>query len=151
MTRTITGLLLGVLLAGCQSLAGPPAEDTLYQDLGERTGIANIVRDLLYVVVEDERIAETFRGVDIASLHRNLTDQICYLANGPCTYSGRSMEASHAGLGIDETDFNALAEDLILAMEQNDVPVSAQNRLLKRLVPLHDEIVDIPTPRPSSN
>ncbi|MEQ5835961.1 group 1 truncated hemoglobin [Marinobacter sp. NFXS9] len=147
-TFFIVGLL--TVLAGCQS-APPASQDTLYNDLGERHGIARFVKDMLYIVVEDDRIAETFKGVDIASLHRNLTDQICHLANGPCAYNGRSMTEAHAGLGIDETDFNALVEDLILAMEQNQVPVSAQNRLLNRLARLHDQVVRIPEARPTTH
>jgi hemoglobin len=35
---------------------------------------------------------------------------------------------------------NALAENLILAMEQNDIPTGAQNRLIKRLLPLYPDI-----------
>lgn len=150
MLNRLLPLLLLVMLSGCQSLPPGSSSSSLYDDLGERKGIALIVRDLLYIVVEDERIAEKFRGVDIASLHRNLTDQICALADGPCTYSGRSMTASHAGLGITEAHFNALAEGLVLAMEQNGVPVSAQNELLARLVPLHDDIVYQPAARPAA-
>lgn len=148
MLNRLLPLLLLVMLSGCQSLPSG-SSPSLYDALGERKGIALIVRDLLYIVVKDERIAEKFRGVDIASLHLNLTDQICALADGPCTYSGRSMTASHAGLGITEAHFNALAEDLVLAMEQNRVPVSAQNELLARLVPLHDNIVYQPAARPA--
>ncbi|BES69012.1 group 1 truncated hemoglobin [Marinobacter nanhaiticus D15-8W] len=147
MVNRLLPLLFLVMLSGCQSLP-PQSSPSLYDALGERKGIALIVKDLLYIVVEDERIAEKFRAVDIAGLHRNLTDQICALADGPCTYSGRGMSASHAGLGINETHFNALAEDLILAMEQNGVPVSAQNQLLARLVRLHDDIVFQPAARP---
>ncbi|WP_148860999.1 group I truncated hemoglobin [Marinobacter fonticola] len=140
MLKRVLPLFCLLLLTACQTAPTEPSS-SLYDALGERKGIAAIVRDLLYIVVEDERIADKFKGVDIASLHRNLTDQICALADGPCAYSGRSMPASHAGLGITEAHFNALAEDLILAMERNGVPVSAQNRLLAELVPLHDDIV----------
>lgn len=140
MLKRLIPLLGLLMLTACQS-APPASSQSLYDALGERKGIATIVKDMLYIVVEDERIADTFKGVDIASLHRNLTDQICALAQGPCTYNGRSMAASHAGLGITEAHFNALAGDLILAMEQNGVSVSAQNRLLAVLVALHDDIV----------
>lgn len=134
-------LVTMLALAGCQSMAETthPSE-TLYQQLGERSGIANIVEDLLYLIVEDDRINEQFRGVDVRQFHTNLTDQLCELSGGPCTYSGRKMRESHSDMNVTDTQFNALAENLILAMEQNNIATGAQNRLIKKLVPLYPQI-----------
>lgn len=135
----LTLLVTLVLLAACASQQ-PGRDDTLYRDLGERSGIADIVEDLMYRIVEDERIAFQFRGIDVVQFHTNLTDQLCELSGGPCTYTGGAMEDVHAGMDVTETQFNALAEHLVLAMEDNGVSTGAQNRLLKRLVELHPEI-----------
>ena len=51
------------------------------------------------------------------------------------------MEQVHAGFDINETDFNALVEDLIAAMDEEGIPVRVQNRLLQRLVPMRDDII----------
>ncbi|MEO9523408.1 MULTISPECIES: group I truncated hemoglobin [Marinobacter] len=146
-------LIAGFALAGCQGMnttpapaidtdtsTGTSAEPTLYQQLGGRAGLAQIVEDLLYLIVDDERINHQFKGVNVAQFHSHLTDQLCQLSGGPCTYSGRSMRKVHADMAITETQFNALAENLILAMEQNEVGTGAQNRLLKRLIPMHPDI-----------
>ena len=137
-------ILDSLSLAGCPSIPGStdpvPSEPSLYQQLGERKGIAEVVEDLLYLIVEDERINHQFKGMDVARFHRNLTDQLCQLSGGPCTYTGREMRELHADMGITDTQFNALAENLILAMEENGIPTGAQNRLLKRLIPLYPEI-----------
>ncbi|WP_296934830.1 group 1 truncated hemoglobin [uncultured Marinobacter sp.] len=137
----ITSLLLGVamILGGCQSMSSQP-DASLYQQLGEREGIANVVEDLLYLIVEDDRINQQFKGMDVAQFHHNLTDQLCELSGGPCTYTGREMRELHADMAITDTQFNALAENLILAMEQNDIPTGAQNRLIKQLLPLYPDI-----------
>lgn len=37
--------------------------------------------------------------------------------------------------------FNALVEVLVKVMERRHVPVPAQNRLLRRLAPMHAQIV----------
>ena len=147
LARRVLMLLAGLALAGCQALSTPPAtepnsntEPTLYQQLGERAGLAQIVEDLLYLIVDDERINHQFKGINVAQFHRHLTDQLCQLSGGPCTYSGRSMRKAHADMAITETQFNALAENLILAMEQNGIGTGAQNRLLKRLIPMHPDI-----------
>ena len=132
-------MMLALLLGGCQSLNTEP-ENSLYQQLGEREGIANVVEDLLYLIVEDERINQQFKGMDVAQFHRNLTDQLCELSGGPCAYTGREMRELHSDMAITDTQFNALAENLILAMEQNDIPTGAQNRLIKQLLPLYPDI-----------
>ena len=130
---------IALVLGGCQSLNNKP-DDSLYQQLGEREGIANVVEDLLYLIVDDERINQQFKGMDVAQFHHNLTDQLCELSGGPCTYTGREMRELHSDMAITNTQFNALAENLILAMEQNDIPTGAQNRLIKQLLPLYPDI-----------
>ncbi|MDX1634142.1 MAG: group 1 truncated hemoglobin [Marinobacter sp.] len=143
LAKAIVALLLAFTLAACQTPPAAPQEDNpdLYAALGEREGIEAIVEDLLYIIVDDERIAFQFRGLDVARFHGHLSDQICMLAGGPCTYTGRDMAESHSAMAITNTQFNALVEDLILAMEKNRVPTAAQNRLLARLAPMHDAIV----------
>ena len=130
---------IALVLGGCQSLNNKP-DDSLYQQLGEREGIANVVEDLLYLIVDDDRINQQFKGMDLDQFHHNLTDQLCELSGGPCTYTGREMRELHSDMAITNTQFNALAENLILAMEQNDIPTGAQNRLIKQLLPLYPDI-----------
>lgn len=130
---------LALVLGGCQSLNNK-SDDSLYQQLGEREGIANVVEDLLYLIVDDERINQQFKGMDVTQFHHNLTDQLCELSGGPCTYTGREMRELHSDMAITNTQFNALAENLILAMEQNGIPTGAQNRLIKQLLPLYPDI-----------
>ena len=43
-------------------------------------------------------------------------------------------------MNVTDTQFNALAENLILAMEENGIPTGAQNQLIKKLVPLYPQI-----------
>ena len=50
------------------------------------------------------------------------------------------MVAAHKGLGIERSAFNALVEDLQLAMDARKIPFRAQNRLLAKLAPMHREI-----------
>lgn len=117
------------------------ASQSLYQQLGEKEGISAIVEEMLYRVGGDQRIVHHFDGVDIVRVHQQITEQVCDVVGGPCTYSGETMKASHQGLGITHADFNALVEHLIAAMEKHDVPVAAQNQLLAELAPMYGDIV----------
>ena len=54
------------------------------------------------------------------------------------------MRTIHEGLGITAAQFNALVEDLQIAMERNGIASHIQIRLLARLTPLQYEIVTKP-------
>jgi hemoglobin len=127
-----------LLLAGCAATTPRP---TAYQQFGERPGIEALVEDLLARILEDPRINAGFTDVDLVNLNDRLVEQICVELDGPCTYTGRSMAESHATLAVTEADFNALVEDLVDAMEARGIPRRAQNRLLRRLAPMHRDIV----------
>lgn len=151
--RNFRVVIATLLIAGCASQ--PPMRNT-YEQLGGQQGIQGIVDDLLEVIVEDERINFQFAKTDIARFHQKLSEQICVESGGPCTYTGLSMKESHAGRDIDNVQFNALVEDLIKVMERRRIPVTAQNRLLKRLAPMHADIVEKnksakTMPKPESN
>ncbi|WP_228517540.1 group I truncated hemoglobin [Aliidiomarina indica] len=138
-----TVYLLAVAAMGTMlTLASPSAQaNSLYQELGERAGIEILMEDLLLYVAEDRRISHHFVDIDILRLHEKLSEQICELAGGPCVYTGDDMVTSHTGMELTNTDFNALVEALQKAMDDRDISVGAQNRLLALLAPMHGDIV----------
>jgi len=146
MRISVTVLLVATIvgLSACQTT--PERDDWLYRQLGEREGISTLNETFILEVARDHRISAIFQDTDINRLHRLLTQQFCALAGGPCTYTGRTMYDVHRDMHVTDTDFNALVEDLILAMESRDIPVSAQNRLLAQLAPMKDDIVGTEPP-----
>ncbi|WP_374558179.1 group 1 truncated hemoglobin [Thermomonas sp.] len=138
MHRHRTAVVLLALVAGCASRTMP---SSTYAQLGGAAGVEGIVDDLLNAIVDDERINQQFANADILRLREKLIEQICAESDGPCNYTGLTMEESHAGRHITDAQFNALVEDLIQVMTARGVPVGAQNRLLRRLAPMHGDIV----------
>lgn len=134
----LTALLL---LPGCAAMA--PGGDSLYRSLGSEAGISRIVDAFLHELSEDEDVLPLFANTDIERFREKLIEQLCEIAGGPCTYTGDSMRATHRGMQISQAQFNSVVEDLILAMEYEQVPVSAQNELLRRLAALYEDIVHL--------
>lgn len=128
------------LLACAQPL--PPQADSLYRALGEQAGITRIVEGMLLNIARDERIVRHFENVDIVRLRDKLVEQFCVEAGGPCTYSGDSMEESHKGQQLTPSDFNALVENLQIAMSAEGIAMRTQNRLLARLAQMRGQIID---------
>ncbi|WP_174296989.1 group I truncated hemoglobin [Sphingomonas bacterium] len=123
--------------AGARPFRGP----AMWTAFHGRTGVAHIVDDLVDRAIADARIADIFKGQDMVRLRRTLNEQFCYILGGPCPYTGRTMQAAHADLGIQDADMGALVEDLQAAMRHEHVGFSAQNRFLAKLAPMRRTVV----------
>ncbi len=120
-----------------------PADPSLlpvYKDFGELPGLTTLMDDLMVLLLADERMRPFFENVDQAVVKKHLVEQFCVILGGPCTYTGRDMRESHAGLEINRNNFNALVEVLQVAMDKRGIPFRSQNRLLAKLAPVHREI-----------
>lgn len=145
----------GLLLASSLALAQTPyTEDSTYRGLGGKEGIQKIVDSLIPIMLADERIKATFADFDMKQLSVRLAEQLCEFSGGPCRYTGkyrdktmdgvgtvRDMATVHQDMQITNAQFNALAEDLQIAMERNKVPASVSNKLIAKLAPMQRAIV----------
>ncbi|KPP82375.1 MAG: hemoglobin [Oceanicaulis sp. HLUCCA04] len=121
--------------------AEPLSDPAVFEAFGGIEGIDRIVDDMVERITVDPRLADIFRASDFVRLRRTLKEQFCYLLGGPCDYTGMPMRSSHADHGITTAEFNALVENLQLAMDAEGVPFRMQNRLLALLAPMQRDIV----------
>ena len=70
-----------------------------------------------------------------------LVEQICAASGGPCTYTGRDMKTTHAGMGVTGEQFDALVGDLVASLNKFKVPEREKNELLSALGPMKKDIV----------
>ncbi len=138
LVRVFLCLSIGTL--GLSSLA---RDGTLYEDLGQDAGISRIVDETVEQILNDSRIKDGFKETNMKRLASLLKEQFCVIADGPCKYSGDDMKIVHEKLGISSAQFNALAEDLQIAMEKCEIPFSVQNKLIARLAPMKRDIVTV--------
>jgi hemoglobin len=116
----------------------------LYERLGGKPAITAVVEDFVARVAADTRINGKFANTDIPRLKMLLVEQICQASAGPCTYSGRSMKATHTGMGVSNADFDALVGDLLATLNKFKVPERERNELLGALGPMKKDIVEKP-------
>jgi hemoglobin len=130
--------------AGDPSAGNPaPADASLlpvYKQFGELDGLKALMDEFMIQLLKDERTRPFFAEADQTAIKAHLVEQFCVILGGPCTYSGRDMKTTHAGLGIERSQFNALVEDLQIAMAKRGIPFRAQNKLLAKLAPMHRDI-----------
>jgi len=138
-------LFVVVNLGACASMrqetaAGP----SLYKRLGGREGIALVVNDFTTNMAGDARVNERFKGMkppEVEKFKSNLADQICEATGGPCSYVGKDMKTTHKGMSITEAEWNATVENLVKALDKNNVPAPSKQELLGLLGPMKKDIV----------
>src|SRR5262245_16515826 len=108
------------------------AGESLYERLGGEPGISALVDDFTSRVARDSRINWLFlsyalRPAKAAAMKRDLVEQLCEAAGGPCDWRGKSMAEQHRELGITGARYNALAESFEAALDR--AGVCAEDRL----------------------
>ena len=151
--KPIRKAFIAIVLAAVPAMAAGAAENPapanpsllpVFRQFGGKQGLAAVVDDLMVNLMADPRTRPFFEDADRDHIKAELVDQFCVILGGPCTYTGKDMQESHAKLGIRESNFNALVEDLQRAMDKHRIPFRAQNKLLEKLAPMHREIVTRP-------
>jgi hemoglobin len=117
------------------------AQKPLYDRLGGQGAIVAVVDDFVDRVAADARINLRFANTDIPRLKSLLVEQVCMATGGPCHYSGRDMETTHAGMELVGEEFDALVEDLAASLDKFHVPAHEKGELLGALAPLEPQIV----------
>jgi hemoglobin len=124
-----------------------PIEASLYERLGGRDRIGRIVDhfvDGLDTNVrlnrQNPRIAIARSRVNQADRKRKVADLLCKLTGGPCDYTGALREA-HAPIALSEADWAIGGEELVKALNKQNVKKTDQDELLAMIETLKSDIV----------
>jgi hemoglobin len=139
VSAMVTGL---IMMAGSAQAVDSAKEKSLYERLGGKGAITVVVDTFVSKVGADKRINGYFASTDLTKLKMHLVDQICEASGGPCTYTGRTMKQTHAGLGVTDEAFGALVEDLVAALDHHKVGKTEKDELLGVLGPMKRDIVE---------
>jgi hemoglobin len=116
--------------------------DRMWKAFHQESGVDRVVDELVDLSLADPRISDIFKSHDMVRLRRTLKEQFCYILNGGCTYTGRDMKAAHKDMGLQNTDFNVLVEELQVAMDHEKIGFRDQNRFLAKLAPIQRPSVE---------
>lgn len=117
------------------------ASNTLYAALGGKPGVKALSEQFIMEIASDDRIRPRFAKTDIGRFHHMMQDHLCELTDGPCSYEGDTISRTHGGMNIRTSEFNAMVQALMRAMDKEQLPIATQNRLLARLAPFHSHVV----------
>jgi len=146
LDRGILAGLLALAMVTCLAVSDGAQQKpkTLYERLGGYDAIAAVMDDFIGRLVADKQITRFFTGASTDSkkrIRQLVVDQICAATGGPCIYIGRSMKASHEGLGITESDWQVSVGHLVAALDKFKVPQKEKDELLAAVSSLKPDIV----------
>src|SRR5213595_2104215 len=111
------------------------AEETLYERLGGVYSIAVVVDDFIDRIMVDPRlnanprVDEAHHRVSAQGFKYYVTEQVCWAADGPQTYSGRTMADTHRDLLITDEEWEAFMDDFHQTLAKFSVPEREHDEL----------------------
>ena len=130
--------------AGAALLLALPAagrEATLYERIGGRPVLQQVVDQTLTRVAGDPAVNQSFAKVNMHHLAAKVTDELCALTGGGCPRNEDSEKTLHAGLNITEREFYSMVEALREALDRCAVGTTEKNELLRILAPMKRDVV----------
>jgi hemoglobin len=119
---------------------------SLYDRLGGGDAINALTESWVARVGGDDRANGKFVRTDIERLKKEVVDQLCEATGGPCTYTGRSMLDTHAGMKVTAGEFDVVMQHLDATLDELNVPKTEQDELVGLLRPMRDDIVEVESP-----
>ena len=127
--------------AAADEIAERQTQATLYQRVGGRSGLHEMVSDTVARHQVNEQISHFMEGVDAENLTNQVTDFLVVGTGGEGEYNGRDMLEAHAHLKLSNMHFLAAGEDMDAAMKAAGWGAGEQQELLCAFVALRSEVV----------
>ena len=125
---------------------------SLYDRLGGAYSIAVVVDDFIDRIMGDSRlnakprVNEAHHRVSPQGFKYYVTEQVCWAAGGPQTYSGRSMADLHRDLLISNAEWDAFMDDFDQTLTKFDVPECERGELVAIIESTKNDIVTSEAP-----
>lgn len=119
------------------------AEETLYQRLGGKTAIESIASDIFDNHTKNPLVQNRYVNSNAANVKRLVAEMCCAGFGGPETYTGKDMITAHTGMNINDAEFIAVIDDVMSALDMNNVGQKEKDEILCILYSMKAEIVNI--------
>jgi hemoglobin len=118
-------------------------EETLYQRLGGRPVIEKLASDIFDNHKKNPLVKNRYVNSDPVEVKRLVTEMCCAGFGGPEEYTGKDMVTAHTGMNISDAEFIAVVDDVLDALDANNVGKRERDEILCILYSLKPEIVHL--------
>ncbi|MDB6004637.1 MAG: globin [Prosthecobacter sp.] len=119
-------------------------EDSLYQKLGGKAAIDATVEAFYVKVLADERVKHFFDDVSMDKQRRKQKEFLSAAFGGPLPWVGKDMRKAHAGMGLTEVHFNAIAENLVNTLKDLKISQELIDQVVAVALSVKDDVLGRP-------
>jgi hemoglobin len=117
---------------------------SLYERLGRFDGITRIVHDVMNNHLANPVVAPRFQAVkDLDHAKKMAVEFFCVGCGGPESYTGRDLLEAHKGMNISEQEYMAAMDDILSALEKNDIDPGTRGEVTAVLYSLKNNIIRV--------
>jgi hemoglobin len=114
---------------------------SLFERLGGNEGIRAIANDVIDNHLANKAVANRFANSDVSALKNAAATFFITGTGGENLYKGKDMLTAHRGMNISATEFMAVLDDALAALQKNNVGQREQEEVLYVLYSMRSEIV----------
>ena len=161
--KLLSLLIISVAVIGCaegkkekhteeshevETVVEEKAELSLYQRLGEAEGISNLVDDIIEIHLTNDEIKHIFQPIKDNPEHfetfmHNVKDFFAAGTGGSAVYEGKDMPTAHANYNITADQFMAATDDILVAMDKNNMDEETKKDVLYILYSLKGVVIGL--------
>ena len=121
---------------------------SLYDRLGGATGIEAIVDDIVAAHMSNPVVQARFLPLNddkqhFAEVRQHLINFLASGSGGPEQYTGRDMQAAHRGMNISEAEYMHVIDDILSALDKNNVDEQSKKDVLAIAYSLKDQMIRV--------
>ena len=118
-------------------------EASLYERLGGGDKIKQIVADVWANHTSNPLIQNRYANSDGEKVKQVVWEFFCAGTGGPQEYTGDDMLTAHRGMNISDEEFNAVTDDVLKALDKNEVGKKERDEVLVILYSMKGEIAHV--------
>ncbi|MBK8094297.1 MAG: group 1 truncated hemoglobin [Verrucomicrobiaceae bacterium] len=128
----------------CKTKWTQAREASLYHKLGGKAAMDAAV-DAFYVrVLADKRVNHFFTDVSMDKQRRKQKEFLSAAFGGPVPWTGKDMRKAHAGMGLTEEHFNAIAENLVNTLKDLKISQDLIDQVVAVALTTKDDVLGRP-------
>ena len=117
---------------------------SLYDRLGRFDGITRIVHDVMENHLANPAIRTRFEATkDLDHAKKMAVEFFCAGCGGPEPYTGRDLVLTHKGMNISEQEYMAAMDDILAALEKNDIDPATRGEVTAVLYSLKGQVIRV--------
>ena len=118
-----------------------PNTPSLYERLGGKAMIADLIPAFYVRVLADEELGPFFKHTELKKLHAMQREFFVMATGGPLEYSGCPLAHTHHGRGITKQHFARFTGHLVETLLDMDVSQEEADEVIQRINAMTNEIV----------